>query len=388
MRLDGGRRDVEVIGDLLVGLPGVDQAQHLPFAPGQRRTADQLGHVGAVDDVLDHRLVQRDANGAAEIALLLRQLDQARGALGLGFIKGALVQQALEHADDRLADAQEAADGATAAGQGHGPLQVVQCLLALLAQPVQLRQEDMVAVAVHDQAVALGIGQQLAQDRQGALQLPQRQVGTGVIARIELGEMVGATAHRRRTEQPLADRLAILAGVPVGEHDRVGIGQPVDVVAVVGEHRLQLRDVVGTGVLLAAGVGDAGQQRVTLQAPAWVVQFVEYLDTLQRALLGSVQLVPFQQHLAAHPVDELDDGRGLQILLLDVLDGALLQGIGLLQMPLSDGDFRQLPETPDHQVRGIDLPRAALGFLVLFLRLGKFALDEMRLGQARHRRYP
>mgnify|MGYP002712981008 CR=1 FL=1 len=115
----------KVIGDLLVGLPGVDQAQHLPFAPGQRRTADQLGHVGAVDDVLDHRLVQRDANGAAEIALLLRQLDQARGALGLGFIEGALVQQALEHADDRLADAQEAADGATAAGQRHGPLQVV-----------------------------------------------------------------------------------------------------------------------------------------------------------------------------------------------------------------------------------------------------------------------
>jgi len=57
-------------------------------------------------------------------------------------------------------------------------------------------------------------------------------------------------------------------------------------------------------------------------------------------------------------------------------------------MPLGDGDFRQLPETPDHQVRGIDLPRAALGFLVLFLRLRQFALDEMRLGQARHRRYP
>ena len=76
----------------------------------------------------------------------------------------------------------------------------------------------------------------------------------------------------------------------------MGIGQPVDVVAIVGEHRLQLGDVVGTGMLLAAGVGDAGQQRVTLQAPAWVVQFVEYLDTLQRALLGSVQLVPFQQH--------------------------------------------------------------------------------------------
>ncbi len=168
----------------------------------------------------------------------------------------------------------------------------------------------------------------------------------------------------------------------------MGIGQPVDVVTVVGEHRLQLRDVVGTGVLLAAGVGDAGQQRVTLQAPAWVVQFVEDLDTLQRALLGSVQLVPLQQHLSAHSVDELDDGRGLQVLLLDVLDGALLQGIGLLQMPLGDGDFRQLPETPDHQVRGIDLPRAALGFLVLFLRLRQFALDEMRLGQARHRRYP
>ena len=236
--------------------------------------------------------------------------------------------------------------------------------------------------------MALGVGQQLAQDRQRAVQLPQRHVGTGMVARVELGEVVGAGADRWRADQPLTNRLAILAGIPVGKHHRVGVGQPVDVVAIIGEHRLHLTDVIGTSALLAAGVGDAGQQRVALQAPALVAKLVENLDALQRALLGGVQLMPLQQHLAAHPIDELGNGRGTQMLLFDVLDGPFLQGVGLLQMPLGDGDLRQLAEAPDHQVRGIDLASTALGFLVLLLRLRQCTLDEMHLGQAGHRRHP
>ncbi len=158
MGLDRGRGDVEVLGDLLVGLAGVDQAEHLPFTSGQRRVAQQFGHVGAVDDVLDHRLVEGDADRPAEIALLLGQLDHPVGALGFHLAEAAFVLQRFEHDDDQLADAQEAADGAGVAGQGQGLVQVVEGQLAFFAQPVQLGLEDMVAIGVHHQAMLFGIG--------------------------------------------------------------------------------------------------------------------------------------------------------------------------------------------------------------------------------------
>ena len=349
--------------------------------------ADQFGHVRAVDDVLDHRLVERDANRAAEVTLLLRQLDQPVHALAFQLVQLPLVLQCLEHDDQRLADAQEAADGAGAAGQRQRLLQMIQRLLAPFPLPVQLRQQDVIAIQVHDQAVLLGVGLQLAQDRQRLFRLFQRQVGAHMVAAVELGEVVEPALQPGRGEQPLLDSGLVLGRIPVAEHHRMGVGQPVDVVVVVGQHALHPADVVGADGLLATRVGDAGEQCIALQEPA-IADVLENLDALQRALLSGVQVVPFQQDLATHPVDELHDRRRLQLGLLDVLDGALLQRIGLLQIALGDGDFRQLAQVPHHQVRGTNLPGAALGLLVLFLRLGQQPLDEVRLGQPRQRRHP
>ncbi len=245
----------------------------------------------------------------------------------------------------------------------------------------------MIAVQVHDQAVLLGVDLQLAQDRQRLVRLFQRQVGAYLIAAIELGEVIEPALQHGRGEQPLLDGGLVLGRIPVTEHHRMGVGQPVDVVVVVGQHALHPADVVGADGLLATRVGDAGEQRIALQEPA-IADILENLDALQSALLSGVQVVPFQQDLATHPVDELHDRRRLQLGLLDVLDGALLQRIGLLQIALGDGDFRQLAQVPHHQVRRTNLPGAALGLLVLFLRLGQQPLDEVRLGQPRQRRHP
>ena len=385
MGLDGGRRDVEVLGDLLVGQAGVDQAEHLPFAAGQRRVTNQLGHIRAVDDVLDHRLVQGDTNRPAEVALLLGQLDQAVGALALQLVELALEQQALEHGDQRLAQAQEAADGAGAAGQGHGLVQVIEADLPLLALPVEHGLQHVVAVLVHHQLVALGVDLQLTQDRQGPVRLVQRQVGLHMVARVALGEVVGAGLERRRRAQPLADAVLVLGRLPVAEHHGVGVGLPVDVVVVGSQQGLDLADIVGAGALLATGMGDPGEQHVALQEPV-VADPVEQFQALQGALLGRIQVVPLEQHLAAHPVDELHDRGQRQLLLLDVLQGPFLQVVSLLQVALGDGDFRQLAQAPQHRVRGIDLLRPAHGVLMQLLGLLQVALDEVRLGQHRHRR--
>ena len=295
--------------------------------------------------------------------------------------------QALEHRDQRFTDAQEAADHPGAAGQAQGLVQMVEGRLALLALPEQLSLEDMVAVLVHHQLVALGIHLQLAQDRQRALALVQRQVGAHMVARIALGEVVGPRFERRRGAQPLADAVLVLGRVPVGEHHRMGIGQPVDMVVVAGQQALDLADIVGAHALLAAGVGDPGEQHIALQKPV-IAHRIEDLQALQGALLDRIQVVPLEQHLAAHAVDELHDRGHRQLFLLDVLQRPFLQVVGLLQMALGDGDLRQLAEAPQHRVGGIDLLRAAHGFLVLLLGLLQLALDEMHLGQHRHRRHP
>ncbi len=167
----------------------------------------------------------------------------------------------------------------------------------------------------------------------------------------------------------------------------MGVGLPVDVVVVAGQQGLEPADVVGALALLAARMGDAGEQHVTLQEPV-VAHRIEYLQPLQGALLGGIEVVPFQQHLAAHAVDELHDRGDRQLLLLDVLQCPFLQVVGLLQVALGDGDLRQLAEAPQHRVRGVDLLRAAHVFLVLMLGLGQIALDEVRLGQHRQRRHP
>ena len=194
---------------------------------------------------------------------------------------------------------------------------------------MQLRKQDVVAVQVHDQAVLLRIDLQLPEDRQRLVRLLQRKVGSRVVAAVVLGEVIEAALERWRRQQPLLDRGLVLGGVPVAEHYRMGIGEPVDMVIVVSEHALDLAYVVRAGALLAARMGDPGQQRVTLQQPA-VADVFEYLDALQRALLGGIQMVPLKQHLTTHAVDELHDRGRLQVGLFDVLDRPFLQRIGLL----------------------------------------------------------
>ena len=57
MGFDGGRCYRELLGNLFVGEPGVNQPQDLLSAAGQRRGADQLWHVGPRDNIRDDRFI-------------------------------------------------------------------------------------------------------------------------------------------------------------------------------------------------------------------------------------------------------------------------------------------------------------------------------------------
>ena len=76
VRLDGGSRHVQLTGDLVVAVAGIDQPQHLPFALGERAGADQLRHLRVGQQLIDEVLVKM-----RELVPMML-VDVAQNALG------------------------------------------------------------------------------------------------------------------------------------------------------------------------------------------------------------------------------------------------------------------------------------------------------------------
>ncbi len=249
MGFDGGCRHVQFTGNLLVAVAWIDKPQHLPLTLGERAGTDELRHFRVVQQALDEAFVEV---GELMTMVLVNFTQNALGAVLVQLRQRIQLNQLAQLLGHRFAFNHKVADKPGAVGELERFQQHALGFILITRLPVQLVEQQQVAVEIAHQAQPTGILIQLFEHHFSRVELAQQNLRAGDVTPLALQEVVVGELRFRRVAQPVSRRFFIADHLPVDDAHLIRVGDPVAVIGAVAEQIFQTVQVVAGVIQVAA----------------------------------------------------------------------------------------------------------------------------------------